>query len=62
MVVNISGYTIDDLKPCLIDLATFISDNLSPNRLQDFDIESIKSVENYSDIPINVGLNFQNLQ
>lgn len=61
-VVSISGYTITDIKACLYDLADFISSNLSPNRLENFDIESIKSLEPYNDIPENLGLQLKNLQ
>lgn len=60
-VASISGYSITDIKPCLFDLAEFISSNLSPNRLANFDIESIKTLEPFNDIPGNLGLNLKNL-
>jgi len=41
-VTTITGYSITDIKDCLFDLAEFISMNLSPNRLADFDIEVVK--------------------
>ena len=37
-VFNITNYSIDHLKKCMFDLALFISNNLSPNRLECFDI------------------------
>ena len=61
-VARISGYTIVDIKSCLFDLSEFIASNLSPNRLENFDIEAVKGLENYSDIPQNLGLNLKNLQ
>ena len=60
-IVGITGYSVLDLKICLYDLAEFIASNLSPNRLSDFDIEAIKTIEPYNDIPVNIGLNLQNL-
>ncbi len=61
-VVGISGYNITDIRACLHDLAEFISQNLSPNRLESFDLESIKILEPFNDIPQNLGLNLKNLQ
>jgi len=61
-VVAISGYSILDIKTCLFDLADFIANNLSPNRLENFDVESIKELEPFNDIPENLGLNLKNLQ
>jgi len=61
-VAGISGYSINDIKSCLYDLAEFIATNLSPNRLEHFDIENIKNLEPYNDIPENLGLNLKNLQ
>lgn len=51
-----------DLKDCLYDLGDFISQNLSPNRLANFDIEAVNTIEPYNDIPMNLGLNLQNLK
>lgn len=62
LIATISGYSINDIIPCLYDLSMFISENLSPNRLADFDVEALKSVEAYNEIPTNVPLNLQNLQ
>ena len=61
-VVNVTGFSIYDIKDCLYDLSEFISQNLSPNRLEYFDIESIKSLESYSELPIKVGLNLSPLK
>jgi hypothetical protein len=52
-VVTVTGFSISDLKQCLYDLADFIYKNLSPNRLQNFDIESIKHVEPYNELQID---------
>ena len=43
----LTGYSINDLKECLYELATFISTNLQPNRLDTFDIEAIKTTQLY---------------
>lgn len=43
-VHNITNYSIDNLKPCLLDLAEFISNNLSPNRLECFNIKDIPNI------------------
>jgi len=61
-ITDISGYSIIDLKDCLFNLSDFIAGNLSPNRLKNFDIEAIKSVETYSEIPKNLKLNLSNLK
>ena len=41
-VEQTSGYKISDLRECLYDLAVFVSECLSPNPLEMFDIEAIK--------------------
>ena len=46
-VHQLTGYTLEDLKECLIDLSEFISTNLSPNRLETFDLSSIMAVPMY---------------
>ena len=52
---NLTGYSIEDLKKCLFDLATFISNNLQPNRLITFDINAILKTNNYDGpIPQNI--------
>ena len=51
-----TGYSITDIKGCLSDLSEFISKHLSPNRLENFDIEAIKNLKSYSEIPDNIGL------
>lgn len=38
VVSSVTGYSVLDIKDCLFDLAEFISSNLSPNRLENFDI------------------------
>lgn len=61
-VTTITGYSIDDIKDCLYDLSFFISTHLSPNRLAGFDIQAIKALEPFNELPVNLGLNLQNLQ
>jgi hypothetical protein len=61
-VVGITGYTIGDIKDCLYDMAEFIQTNLSPNRLENFDIETVKTLEPFNDIPEKLGLNLKDLQ
>ena len=46
-VHQVSGYTFEDIKRCLLELVLFISNNLSPNRLEGFDLEAIHQVKNY---------------
>jgi hypothetical protein len=41
MVHSMTGYSLEDIKPCLIELSQFICNNLSPNRLEGFDISAI---------------------
>jgi len=60
-VTSISGYSINDLKDCLFDLSEFISTMLSPNRLESFDLDAIKKLEPFNEIPNNLGLNLKNL-
>lgn len=40
-VHNLTGYSIDDVKGCLIELCTFMIEDLLPNRLATFDINFI---------------------
>jgi hypothetical protein len=47
MVHQATGYSILDIKKCLIELSLFISNNLSPNRLEGFDIQSLEKVQIY---------------
>jgi hypothetical protein len=37
-VHKLSGYSIEDLKNCLIELCLFMKEDLLPNRLESFDI------------------------
>ena len=46
-VAGLTGYSIDMIKQPLYDLASFIQENLSPNRLEGFDIEAIKHLSDY---------------
>ena len=41
-VASVSGYSFESIKPCIYDLAIFISNNLSPNRLASFNLETLK--------------------
>ena len=43
-VHTLTGYSILDIKDCLHELAIFISTNLQPNRLENFDVEGILKV------------------
>jgi hypothetical protein len=45
---------MSDLKDCLYDLALFIAKSLNPNRLQNFDIELIKQVKDFDNLPDKV--------
>jgi len=47
-VHQMSGYSIDDIKDCLVELSQFICNNLSPNRLEGFDLTAIMTVQQYS--------------
>lgn len=47
-VHSMTGYSMQDIKPCLVELSQFICNNLSPNRLEGFDITSIMAVPQYS--------------
>jgi hypothetical protein len=55
-VHNLTGYSLDDLRVCLYDLAMFISDNLQPDRLESFDLNSINTTKLYSGY---LGINMQ---
>ena len=45
-VVEVTGYCIEMLKKPLYELAIFIKRNLTPDRLQGFDVEAIKQLTN----------------
>jgi len=47
-VHQMTGYSIDDIKTCLIELSQFICNNLSPNRLEGFDLSAISTTQRYS--------------
>jgi len=49
-VHEMTNYSIIDIQKCLYDLAVYISKNLSPNRLENFDIENIMHVRIYEKI------------
>jgi hypothetical protein len=44
-VHTLSLYSIDEIKGCLHELAMFICNNLQPNRLEGFDIESVLELQ-----------------
>ena len=48
-VHHLTGYSVDDIKHCLHDLFLFIFNSLSPNRLENFDIESILETKMYAE-------------
>ena len=45
-VVSLSGYSIEMLIDCLSDLSNFIRVNLSPDRLEGFDLEFKEEFKN----------------
>ena len=47
-VHQMTGYSINDIKDCLIELSQFICNNLSPNRLEGFDLGAIETTQQYS--------------
>lgn len=51
-----TGYSMDQLKTCLYELSLFMSENLHPDRLRGYNLESIKTITSYDQIPANVGL------
>ena len=56
LVVTASGYSIDALKECLIELCTFMSQSLAPDRLKGFNVGAVKSVVPFDQIPACVSL------
>jgi hypothetical protein len=46
-VVSLTGYSIEMLKEPLYHLAQFIQQNLSPNRLEGFNVEALKELKDY---------------
>lgn len=46
-VHDLTSYSIQDLIECLYDLSVFISTNLQPNRLECFDVEALKTIQQY---------------
>ena len=54
-VVNLSGYSIEMIKQPLFDLSNFIKQNLTPNRLEGFNIDAIKDLKDF-DPPSNQSL------
>jgi hypothetical protein len=55
-ITSITGYAITDLTHCLCDLGNFISTSLQPNRLEGFDIDKIKQIEPFNQIPGDLDL------
>ena len=47
---------MDTLKECLYDLATFMSQNLHPDRLKGFNVAAIKNITPFDQIPACVSL------
>jgi hypothetical protein len=54
-VASLTGYSIEMIRDPLYEMASFIQENLSPNRLEGFDIENIKHLESYSPAPNFMG-------
>ena len=50
-VTGLTGYSIEMIRDCLYDLSKFIQDNLSPNRLEGFDLEGIRELKAYQPAP-----------
>jgi len=46
-VHEITGYSFEEIQGCLHDLFLFIYNSLSPNRLENFDLETILKTKNY---------------
>ena len=46
-IKTISGYSILDIKHCLYDIATFASKNLSPNRIENFNLDTILETQEF---------------
>ena len=49
-IYNLTGYYIEMLKRPLYELSVFIINNLSPNRLEGFDVENISKVTNFCEL------------
>jgi hypothetical protein len=47
-VVAVAGYTVEMLAQPLSDMVIFIRKNLNPDRLEGFDIDSVKFIKNFS--------------
>ena len=46
-IKKVSGYSILDIKHCIYDSATYASNNLSPNHLENFNLDSILETEEF---------------
>jgi hypothetical protein len=44
-IVSLTGYSIEMIKEPLYHLSSFIKQNLTPNRLEGFNIEHIKDLK-----------------
>lgn len=55
-----TGYSMDQLKGSLFELSTFMSENLHPDRLRGYNLNAIKNITPYDQIPANVGLDLNN--
>ena len=46
-IVSLTGYSIEMIKEPLYHLSNFIKQNLTPNRLEGFNIEAIKDLKDF---------------
>ena len=46
-IVSLTGYSIEMVKEPLYHLSNFIKNNLTPNRLEGFNIEAIKDLKDF---------------
>ena len=54
-VHNLTGYSIEDIKSCLLELCNFMIEDLLPNRLAPFEISCIKEAKIYQgELPSNI--------
>lgn len=54
-VHNLTGYSIEDIKSCLLELCNFMIEDLLPNRLAPFEISYIKETKIYQgELPSNI--------
>ena len=58
-VVGLTGYSITMILDPLYKLAKFIRENLTPDRLEGFDLEGILTVKHFENQSKNVALTYQ---